>query len=98
MPRKMKASSTLQPGTPLIVEVEGYEGEDGEIVVENFRAATGAEFGRSDQIYCIAEMGADGMIRFNDWGYATAAEAREAVDGRRRAQARAEPSVGASGS
>jgi hypothetical protein len=86
MRRKTSPARASEPGTALIIEVEGYEGEDGSIVVWNDRAARSG-LGVSDRIYCIGEMAADGVIRFNDWGYATAAEARAALDGRRHANA-----------
>jgi hypothetical protein len=40
---------------PVIVEVEGYEGEDGQIVVENYRAER-IGMGRPNVIYCIASV------------------------------------------
>lgn len=76
-------------GNPnFIVEVEGFDGEDGRIVVENDRADGSRAFGDPDKIYCIAAMGDDGVVRFNDWGYATAAEALDALAARNRASAR----------
>lgn len=64
----------------MVIEVEGYEGEDGSIVVWNDRAARGRGFGVSEKLYCIGAVGADGVVRFNDWGYATAEEARAALN------------------
>ena len=58
----------------IIVEVEGYEGELGSIVVTNDRVAT-----EPPCIYCIGTVDPDGVLRFNDWGYATAAEAENAL-------------------
>jgi len=81
MARKTSPARAIEARAALIIEVEGYEGEDGSIVVWNDRAARGRGFGLSDRIYCIGEMAADGVVRFNDWGYATAEEAREAVGG-----------------
>jgi len=74
----------------LIVEVDGYGSDGGRIVVDNFRADASPRFGVPDKIYCIAALGSDGVGRFNDWGYATKEEARDAIDaaGRRRASGR----------
>ena len=80
MQQKTSPAGAIKPATPLIIEVEGYEGENGSIVVWNERAARSG-LGVSDRIYCIGEMAADGVIRFNDWGYATAEEAREVLGG-----------------
>ena len=63
----------------LIVEVEGYEGEDGSIIVSNDRALTTRKCGAPDKLYCLAIQGEDGVIRFIDWGYATIEEARESA-------------------
>ena len=65
-------------GNLIIVEVEGYDSEDGSIVVENHRARRRG-LGRGDIIYCIGRNEGDGVVRFNDWGYATIEEARAAV-------------------
>ena len=35
--------------------------------------------GVGDRIYCIGELDDDGVVRFHDWGYATAQEARDAL-------------------
>lgn len=84
MPRK--STTTQPPGAgPFIVEVEGYEGADGEIIVRNFRAEA-ESLGVPHLIYCIAKADADGVVRFDDWGYATADEAQRALDGRLRRQ------------
>lgn len=88
MTQKRPPARGLRPGDPVIVEVEGYEGQDGEIVVENWRANQPG-FGVSNIIYCIAALGDDGVVRFDDWGYATAEEAREALNGRLSAKKRA---------
>jgi hypothetical protein len=72
--------------TTVIVEVDGYDGEDGSIVVENYRADR-LGMGRPNIIYCIGELGDNGVVRLSDWGYATAAEAREAIGFRKTAQA-----------
>ena len=67
-------------GNLIIVEVEGYDSEDGSIVVENHRTERlGA--GRGNVIYCIGTIEGDGVVRFNDWGYATIEEARAAISG-----------------
>ena len=66
--------ATAHSERQLIVEVEGYEGEVGSIVVTNDRVAA-----ESPRIYCIGTVGPDGVLRFNDWGYATAAEAEDAL-------------------
>ncbi len=60
----------------LIVEVEAHPGADGDIEVRNHRAADGA--GAPDRLYCVGALGGDGVIRFVDWGYATADAARKA--------------------
>ena len=65
-------------GYSVIVEVEGYEGDDGEIVVQNFRAER-LGMGKPHIIYCIGEVDGHGLVRLNDWGYATEAEARKAL-------------------
>lgn len=83
MRQKRPPARGLGPGDPVIVEVEGYEGQDGEIVVQNWRADKPG-FGVSHIIYCIAALGDDGVVRFDDWGYATADEAREALQARLR--------------
>ena len=61
-----ESAPTVPPS--FIVEVEGYEGEDGQILVDNYRANGTPKFGSPDKIYCIAAMDADGVIRINDWG------------------------------
>jgi hypothetical protein len=71
----------------VIVEVEGYEGVDGEIAVTNFRAET-QSFGVPDKIYCIGRLDPDGVVRFSDWGYATAEEARASIQPPRPASPR----------
>jgi hypothetical protein len=86
MSAKRSAKRRFKPGDAVIVEVEGFEGEDGEIVVENWRADRKGD-GLSHILYCIAALGEDGVVRFDDWGYATAEEAKEALAGRRRAEA-----------
>ena len=63
----------------VIIEVEGYDGEGGSIVVTNLRAERSGVLGMTDRIYCIGELGEDGVVRFLDWGYATAEEARDAL-------------------
>lgn len=63
---------------PVIVEVEGYEGEDGQIVVENYRAER-LGMGKPNIIYCIASLSENGLVTLNDWGYATLEEARMAL-------------------
>ena len=88
MPPQHQPEQTPSDPPAFVVEVEGYEGEDGQILVENDRADGSPAFGMRDKIYCIAQLDDDGVIRFNDWGYATAAEARKALDGRIRARAR----------
>jgi hypothetical protein len=65
-------------GYSVIVEVEGYEGDDGEIVVHNFRAER-LGMGKPHIIYCIGEIDDHGLVRLGDWGYATEAEARQAL-------------------
>jgi hypothetical protein len=60
----------------LIIEVEGYAGDDGQIVVTNHRAAEG--LGTPTRLYCVGALGGDGVVRLVDWGYATAEEARAA--------------------
>ncbi|HYV98942.1 MAG TPA: hypothetical protein VE967_15915 [Gemmatimonadaceae bacterium] len=64
--------------TLVIVEVEGYDGEDGSIVVQNHRADRSG-MGRPNTLYCIGELDGDGVVRLDDWGYATLNEAREAI-------------------
>jgi hypothetical protein len=73
--------------TPVIVEVEGYEGEDGQIVVENHRAER-IGMGRPNVIYCIGSVDKDGLVRLTDWGYATFEEARTALGYRKTAELR----------
>ena len=75
---------------PLIVEVDGYDGEDGHILVENYRAECG--MGRPNIIYCIGELEPGGIVRISDWGYATIEEASEAIGFRKAARGRAQPS------
>ncbi len=75
----------------LIVEVEGYDGASGRIVVENDRADGSARFGTRDKIYCIATLGPDGVVRFTDWGYATANEARATIDAQHDTAGRGSP-------
>jgi hypothetical protein len=62
----------------VIIEVEGYEGDDGRIIVQNFRAETEG-MGKPHTIYCIGEIDDHGVVRLDDWGYATEAEARKAL-------------------
>ena len=76
---------------PVIVEVEGYDGDDGHILVENYRAER-LGMGRPNIIYCIGELEPGGIVRINDWGYATIAEARKAIGFRKAAQERAQGS------
>lgn len=64
------------PQSTIIVEVEGFEGELGRIEITNARAEAG--LGRDDRLYCVAQVDADGIARFVDWGYATIDEARAA--------------------
>jgi len=85
MPRATKAKDAKAAPAPLIIEVEGYEGQDGSISVLNERALRSKAFGVPEKIYCIGAMGADGVIRFDDWGYATAEQARYALHGRLKA-------------
>lgn len=73
---------------PIIIEVEGYDGEDGSIVVENHRAER--SMGRPSIIYCIGSLNADGIVRFSDWGYATIDEARRAIGYRNAAELKRE--------
>jgi hypothetical protein len=61
----------------IIIEVEGFEGEAGSIVVTNDRADSDG-LGKGDRLYCIAELDVADVARFVDWGYATIAEARAA--------------------
>ena len=61
----------------LIIEVEGFQGEDGSIEVLNHRAEAG-EGGTLDRLFCVAVIDESGVGRFVDWGYATVAEARRA--------------------
>ena len=65
-------------GDIIVVEVEGYDSEDGSIVVENHRAERRG-LGRANIIYCIGRADSDGVVRLNDWGYATVEEARAAI-------------------
>lgn len=65
------------PDRTLIIEVEGFEGEDGSIEVRNHRAEAG-EGGAPDRLFCVALVDESGVGRFVDWGYATVAEARAA--------------------
>ena len=60
----------------VIVEVESHVGHAGSIVVRNDRAAAGE--GAPATVFCVGALGGDGVIRFVDWGYATAAAARAA--------------------
>lgn len=60
----------------LIIEVENFAGESGRIAVTNDRAASGA--GVPTRLFCVGALGADGVVRFVDSGYATAEEARAA--------------------
>jgi hypothetical protein len=75
----------------VIVEVEGYDGEDGSIVVENYRADRLA-MGKPHIIYCIGFVDDNRLVQITDWGYATIAEAREAIGFRKAAQDRARQS------
>lgn len=84
-PEPRSASPQSAPPS-LIIEVEGYDGEEGRIVVENDRAHRSHRYGVHEKLYCIGQMDDDGVIRFNDWGYATADEAREALGAERRAR------------
>lgn len=62
-----------------VIEVEGYDGDDGCIVVANRRAtSTCGSMGRKDRLFCVGRIGDDGVVRIVDWGYATAEEARAA--------------------
>lgn len=65
------------PDHTLIIEVEGFQGEDGSIEVRNHRAEAG-EGGAPDRLFCVAVVDESGVGRFVDWGYATVAEARRA--------------------
>ena len=58
-----------------VVEVEGFEGERGAIVVQNDDVPEG-----QPRLYCIGVLrdDRDGVIRFIDWGYPTIAAARAA--------------------
>ena len=58
-----------------IVEVEGFEGERGAIVVENDDVPS-----PQPRLYCIGLLkdDHDGVIRFVDWGYPTIKSARAA--------------------
>lgn len=87
MPSVGSSAESADARTQLIVEVEGYDGDSGRIVVENYRADGSLRHGTPVTLYCIASLGPDGVVRFNDWGYATAAEARDALE----AEARARP-------
>jgi hypothetical protein len=58
----------------VVIEIEGYEGEDGAIVVENYRS-----LGVRDRLYCIGELGDDGVVRIIDFGYATVEEASKVL-------------------
>lgn len=60
---------TLTTGSPIIVEVEGYEGDNGDILVNGSDTA---------MLYCIGMIESDGVLRFVDWGYESAAIARRA--------------------
>lgn len=86
MRRRAETESTYVQAEGLIVEVEGYEGEDGTILVSNGRAESEG-LGVAHLLYCIAAVGSDGVVRFDDWGYATADEARHALSGWKRAVA-----------
>jgi hypothetical protein len=73
----------------VMVEVEGYDGEDGQIVVENYRAER-IGMGKPHIIYCIGLLDENRLVQITDWGYATIAEAREAIGFRKAAQDRAQ--------
>ena len=75
-----RPGNTRRMSKNIIVEVEGYEGEVGSIIVTNDEAPS-----EPPRIYCIGQIGEDGILRFIDWGYATAAEAEEALPGWQRA-------------
>ena len=67
------------PNSAIIIEVEGYDGDEGSIVVANDRAGSEREpMGMPDRIFCVGQIGDDGVVRIVDWGYATANEARAA--------------------
>lgn len=65
------------PNRLIIIEVQGFEGETGSIIVANDRADSDG-LGKGDRLYCVAELDDTDVARFVDWGYATIAEARAA--------------------
>jgi hypothetical protein len=56
----------------------------------NDRAEAGA--GSPIKLYCVGALDGDGIIRFVDWGYATAADARAAWPDARYTSEFAKPS------
>lgn len=62
-----------------VVEVEGYDGEDGAIDVQRFSTDTedhtSTLSGGNPKLYCVAQLCDDGVLRFIDWGYMSAADA-----------------------
>ena len=75
----------------VIVEVDSFRGASGEIAVTNSRAAEGA--GSASRLFCVGALGADGVIRFVDWGYPTAEAARAAWPDARNTAEFAVPTV-----
>ena len=79
MPEKPVGAPAAKTRPKVIIEVEGYDGESGAIIVTNHRAGPPEELGSNDRIFCIGELDDEGVVRFLDWGYATAEEARDAL-------------------
>ena len=72
----MGSEMSQQAGTSLdcrarmqvIIEVEGYDGESGSIIVTKQRADSPTSLGALDRIHCIGEGDDGGIVRFLDWG------------------------------
>ena len=64
-------------GTFIVVEVEGFVGDDGAIIVVDYDS-DGKEPHKEPHLYCVGKLADDGVVRFVDWGYRSIEEARAA--------------------
>lgn len=63
----------------VLVEVEGYEGLAGSIIVtDETGASTDEDFGINPKLYCVGILDADNKVTLVDWGYASPEEAKAA--------------------